>query len=309
LNKIIKKLSLLATLTLNLALAACGGATGYSAGGGSGTAADKVSINGTTYTANGSIVKISGYINQIHPYAYQLGGPMGAITMSDTQSGNRVSFQVLSTIDGWPGVYGLMSTSTGTYAMITDKSVTTGGVMLDLADGSGTGGSISINSFGDIGQPITGSFDMNLCDINATFCLAAVKKYSGTFSVIRTANFGSLTKPVTFFTSTPAAPVSYSNGITPATGKNYYIVNTNVTGGTLTITLTPATSGDVNLAVYTDAGYTTPATCDVSSTLNVIGSAAETCGITVIANQKLYLTVRQTTAAVALETYALKMTE
>jgi hypothetical protein len=310
LNQVIKKILLLAIFAISLILAACGGGGGSSGGG---TVADNVSINSTAYVVNSSTVRVSGYQMQTSPSGYQTGGPVGVIWMNDTQTGNALFFQVVSTADGWPGVHFLYGSGTGTSATITDKSVTTGGLMVDSANGNGTGGSITIDTFGDIGQQITGSFNMNLCD-NYTVCSASIKNYTGTFSVIRTANYGSLARPASVLIPVPAS-TSYTNGIHPASGKNYYAIPTNSTGGTLTLTLSPsvgfnlAPTVDVNMAVFTDAGFTTPATCDVTNTLNVAGNGVETCAVTVTANQRLYISVSQTATATAFETYTLKVAE
>jgi hypothetical protein len=59
------------------------------------------------------------------------------------------------------------------------------------------------------------------------------------------------------------------------------------------------------MAVFSDVGFSTPATCDVASTLNITGSGVETCAIAVTANQRIYMTVSQATAASAAETYEL----
>jgi hypothetical protein len=303
LKLLIKKLSLPAVISLSLTLAACGGAVGTSVGGA--TTTDSVTVNGTTYTENGTTLKIDGYLNQTSTNTYKYGGPFAYLTMTDTTSGNVLYLQVLSTASGWPGVYNLVSGGADTSANMIDKSVTTGGLMLDLANGSGTGGSITIDSFGAAGELIKGSFNINLCDANTT-CATSVKNYSGVHSISRTANYGSLARPATVSTPVPAG-TTYSYGIHPATGRNYYAITTNATGGTLTLTLTPTV--DVNMAVLTDAGFTTPATCNVTSTLNVAGTGVETCAITVTTNQKLYVTVSQTTTATNKETYTLKVAE
>lgn len=302
--QLIKKSSLLLALSISFFLASCGGG-GSSSGG---TVSDTVSINGTSYSAN-STLYIEGLLFQISQYGSLYGGPTAFITMNDRQTGNSLFFQITTTVDGWPGVYSLFSNSADTRADITDKSVTTGGlmaVMNNVAGGEATGGSITINAFGEIGQPIKGSFNINMCDRNAT-CPASLKNYTGSFNINRVANYGSITRPAYLTPMAPASAYASPNGISPATGKNYYTVASNATGGTLTITLTP--SVDVNMAVYTDAGFTTPATCNVTNTLNVVGNVVETCAITVAANQRLYFAVGQVATATAFETYTLKVTE
>lgn len=293
----IKKISLLSALSISIILSACGG-------GGSGSATgDNFSFNGAKYPANGSTVLGEGFLIQTSPDGYQYDGQTAVVFMADKPSGNELSLQVTDTVDGWPGTYSLYGGITST--RITDKSVPTGGNMQDLANGSGTGGSITVNSFGVVGQQIAGTFNVNLCDMNAV-CSASIKNYTGTFSVHRTANYGSIARSSIVSIPVPT-PTAYADGIHPATGKNYYTIPTNATGGTLTLTLTPTV--DVNMAVYTDAGFATPATCDVPSTLNVVGSGVETCAITVTANQKIYLTVSQAPAATFMETYTLNVAE
>jgi hypothetical protein len=64
---------------------------------------------------------------------------------------------------------------------------------------------------------------------------------------------------------------------------------------------------NVNLAVYTDAGYTTPAICNYDSLFNQPGLTVEGCFISVAANQRLYLSVSQEAGATAFETYTLSV--
>jgi hypothetical protein len=210
----------------------------------------------------------------------------------------------MSTINGWPGTYFLLGVGSENWAHITDTSLATNGSMLDLANGTGTGGSITIGAFGNIGQQITGSLNINLCDAT-TVCSTSIKNYTGNFSVTRTANYGSIAMPALLNPYTP--PMTWGGGIHPVTGSNYYVVTTNSIGGTLTLTLTPTV--DVNMAVFTDDGFTTPATCNVISNLNVVGSGVEICAVTVTANQKFYLTVSQIVTATSRETYTLKVSE
>ncbi|MFA6014365.1 MAG: hypothetical protein WC742_04795 [Gallionellaceae bacterium] len=299
-HRVVKQILLLAVLTFSSILAGCGG--GGSAGGGSsGIAAEYFVVDGTIYP-NGSMVHIEGYLDQTSPNAYITGGPVGVVWMS--QLNNMIYFEILSGAAGWPGTYSLSGIGAATFARITDTSVVTGGSMLDLANGSGTGGSLSIGSFGNKGQQITGSFNVTLCDA-FTVCSTSTKNYTGTFSATRTDNYGSITKPALLNAYTP--PMTWGGGIHPVTGKNYYVVTSNTIGGTLTLTNTPTV--DVNMAVFTDAGFTTPAICNVTSTLNVVGSGVETCAITVTANQMLYLSISQATAATAFETYSLTVAE
>lgn len=305
-NHVIKKISLFAALAINFLLAACGGAAGV----GGGATGDTVSINGTTYTANSSTLDVSGYVIQTSTYFSLYGGPTAIIGMNDTQSKNTLILQITSTVDGWPGVYTLLGVGKDTVAYITDKTVATGGVMQDLDNLSGgtggTGGSITVDSFGALGQAIKGSFNMKLCDKNAV-CANSIKTYIGTFNVNRKANIGSLASPVYMTTTAPANAYAYPNGINQSTGKNYYTIATNSTGGTLTLTVTPTV--DVNMAVFMDAGFTTPATCNTPNTLNLPGMSVETCAITVTPNQKLYLTMSQPASAPVFETYTLKVAE
>ena len=290
---------LLAVIVPTIMITGCGGTSSATS-----NAAPNVSINGTQYIDNGSTVGVEGFENQTSKYGYQYGGPTVVVEMNDTTSGNSLRFEAISTVDGFPEIDSLTGTS-GTTAYITDKSVSTGGNMGDFANGSSTGGTISIDSFGAAGQRIIGSYNVNLCDSN-TICSASVKNYTGNFNVIHTANYGSLSRPAQV-----SVPITspYTDGIHPATGTNFYAITTNASGGTLTVTLTPALTGDVNMAVYTDAGFATTATCDVTSTLNVVGNGAETCAITVTANQKVYVTVSQILAATDWETYMLNVAE
>lgn len=272
----ISKISLLAALLINLTLAACGGA-----GGSSGikvTAGDFVSINGVTYATNSSTVHESGALDQASQYGYLYGGSAAVISMNDAQSGNSLSFQVLSTVNGWPGVFTVLGTGTNTTAYITDKSVATSGNMQANSMASGTGGSITFSSFGAVWQPITGCFNINLCDFNAV-CAASIKNHTGSF------------------------------GIHPSTGKNYFTVLTNATGGTLTLSITLTSTVDVNMAVYSDAGFTTPATCNITNTQNVAGNGIESCAISVVGNQRIYVTVSQPASAVGQETFTLALIE
>ncbi len=297
----IKGLALLGALSLNLALTACGGGSS----GANGNAANSVEINGVTYSASGNSVYADGYVDQTSEYGYQLGGPAAVISMYDTQTGNSLYFQVLSTVDGWPGIFAVLGTGTSTTAYVTDKSVATGGNMEANSLVSGTGGTITFNSFGSVGQAITGSYNINLCDRNAA-CSASVKNYTGSFNITRAANIGSLAEPSSFQIP-QSTSIPFRFGIHPTTGKNHFIIPANATGGTMTITLTPTV--DVNMSVYADAGFTTPATCDVTSTLNVTGNGAETCAISVTANQEIYVTVSQPASATDRETFTLAMSE
>ena len=304
-NRLIKNISLLAVLPIFLTLTSCGGG----GGGNNSTSGNNVNINGTTYTENGSAVHVEGFINQTSQYGYQMGGPTVVITMDDTQSGNSLSFSIPTTNHGFPGTYNLFAFSGPNSAYITDKTVATGGNM--LVGGTGTGGAITIShSSSPVGKPLVGSFNLDLCDLNAV-CSNSIKKYTGTFSVNLTSNnLGSIAMPSGISFSAPATPVSYYEGVAPTTGKNYYFVPANATGGALTLTLIPsAPNGDVNMAVFTDAGFATPATCDVASNLSVVGGGVETCGITVAANQQIYFTVSQTNTATFMETYTLNAVE
>lgn len=293
-----KRISLFVVLSANLILSACGGGSGS----GGGTAAEYVSINGTRYAEDGSNVLVGGYLDQTSSDAYQYGGQTGFVWMYDAQSGNTMSLQFASTADGWPGTYNFVAFSTGTYAMVRDPSISANAIM--LPNGSGTGGSITIGSFGNIGQPITGSFNANLCDMYSA-CSTGIKNYAGTFSAVRIANYGSLANPASLFPS--ATPGTWTEGISPVTGKNYCVISGTSLAGTLTLSLAP--SVDVNMAVFTDAGFTSPATCNVTSHLNVAGNGMETCAITVAANQDIYMTVSQATAATVPETYDLTVSK
>ncbi len=286
-----------AVLSVNLILSACGGG---GVGGGGGTAADYISANGTQYTEDGQNTLVEGYLDQTSPDAYQFGGAVGYVLAYDVQSGNAFYFRVVSTVDGWPGVYYLSGFGEGNSAMITVPALPTSStVMQDFANGSGTGGSITIGSFGNVGQPITGSYNVNLCD--PLLCSSSIKSYTGTFRATRIANYGSIGMPT--FLTPHSPPMTLPGAISPVNGKNYYVVGGNPSGGTLTLTLTPTV--DVDLAVFTDAGFTVPATCDITSNLNVVGNGVETCTITVAATKRMYLTVSQAAAATAVETYDL----
>jgi hypothetical protein len=170
---------------------------------------------------------------------------------------------------------------------------------------TGSGGTITIDSFGSVGQTISGSYNVDLCDSNAA-CPASLKNYTGTFSTTRSANIGSMTKPARFNIPT-ATYTNYQLGIYPTTGKNYFAIPTNATGGILRIVLNP--SVDANMAIFTDPGFTTPATCDVYSNMNLPDVAPEVCNITVAANQTIYVTVSQPATATAFETFILKLAE
>jgi hypothetical protein len=91
LYQVIKRITLIAVLSFNLILTACGGGNG---GAGSGTAANYFSINSTTYTENGSTVLVRGYLNQTSPNTYKLGGPVGSVYMHDANSGNAHSLKL-----------------------------------------------------------------------------------------------------------------------------------------------------------------------------------------------------------------------
>jgi hypothetical protein len=295
-----KKIVLFAALSINLILASCG------AGGSSDVAtvvSDSMTVNGVTYSAKDSSIRLLGLVDQASQYGYQMGGPAAFFSMSDSRTGNTIYLQLLSTSNGWPGSYYLWNTTDPDTARIKDNTVATGGNM--VVQSGVNSGTVTINSFGSIGQPITGSFNINLCDSSAV-CSSSVKKYTGTFRLTRAANMGSLGKTTNLSIPQPVASV-YPFGIHPATGKNYFVIPSNATGGTLTITLVPTV--DVNMAVYTDAAFTTPATCNVVSNLNVAGNGTETCAITVAANQKTYVTVSQPASATGRETFNLSIAE
>jgi hypothetical protein len=293
-----KKAVLFAALSINLILASCG------AGGSSDVAtvvSDSMTVNGVTYSAKDSSIRLLGLVDQASQYGYQMGGPAAFISMSDSRTGNTVYLQLLSTSNGWPGSNYLWDTTDPNTARIKDNTVATGGNM--VVQSGVNSGTVTINSFGSIGQPITGSFNINLCDSSAV-CSSSVKNYTGTFRLTRAANMGSLSKTTNL--SIPQPVASYKFGIHPATGKNYFVIPSNATGGTLTIMLVPTV--DVNMAVFTDAAFTTPATCKVNN-LNVAGSGTETCAITVAANQKTYVTVSQPASATGRETFILSIAE
>jgi hypothetical protein len=279
-------------------LGGCGGGSGGTGTANSGAAADYFSINGARYTENGGMITVEGYVDQTNPEAFQLGGQVGFVRMFDAQTGKQMYLQVSGTVDGLPGTHNFVDGGSGTYAMYADTSAASGITMTNV--GGGTGGSIIFTSFSNVGQPITGSFNVNLCDISST-CSTGIKNYTGNFSAIRAPNYGSISKPARL----SPWPFPWRDGISPVTGKNHYIIAGFGTAGTLTLTLTP--SADVNMALYTDAGFTTPATCDVASALNITGSGVETCALTVAANQRVYMTVSKAAAATAPETYDLNV--
>jgi hypothetical protein len=277
-------------------LVACGGGGTGAGNGNAGAAADYFSINGSRFTENGSMVTVEGYVDQTSPEAMQFGGQVGYVWMFDAPSGKQMYLQLAGTADGLIGQYNFVEGSTGTQAIYADTSAASDVTM--MAIGSGTGGSITIGKFGNIGQPITGSFNVNLCDM-ASACSSGLQNYTGNFSAIRAPNYGSISKPARRSSSL----FPWREGISPVTGRNHYIIAGFGTAGTLTLTLTP--SVDVNMAVFSDVGFSTPATCDVASTLNITGSGVETCAIAVTANQRIYMTVSQAIAASAAETYDL----
>jgi hypothetical protein len=296
-------------LAINLTLSACGGGGGAGAAAGAtgsnATTSGSVTINGTTYSTNSSTVRVGGLVNQTSPYnTYASAATAASISMGDTQTGNSLILQVLGSASGWPGVYTAQNAGGSTTAYITDKSVVTGGNM-QVVGAPGSGGTITIDSFGSVGQTIAGSFNLNLCDGIAT-CPASLKNYTGTFSATRSANVGSLAKPAKFNIPT-ATYTNYQLGIHPTTGKNYFAIPTNATGGILRIVLNPSVATD--MAIFTDPGFTTPATCDVYSSMNLPDVAPEVCNITVAANQTIYVTVSQPATATAFETFILKLAE
>lgn len=280
-----------------MTLSACGGG-GDSSGASTGS---YMTINGNTYSPNSAATVVS--VNQTSLLNYSLGGPAFTVAMSDSASGTLVNISTVTTASGLPSVNSL-STSSGTTAIFMEKSGGSTVTYGDFANPTTTNGNATVKTFGEIGQQVTGSFDLNLC-LQAT-CSASVKNFKGEFSANRLPNNGSSLSPIIISPMITNSQYKATHGIAPQTGANYYQVTT-ATAGTATITLSPTT--DVDLAVYSDAAFSTPATCDITSTLAVVGSGTETCAITTAANQKLYLKASQKQSVTSRDTYTLTITK
>jgi hypothetical protein len=149
--------------------------------------------------------------------------------------------------------------------IVRDSTVTESELRVDVNNGVTTGGTITVDSFGNVGQPITGSYNVKLCTtVTNTSCASPVKNYSGNYRVVRTVNYGSLGFPIPMasYALSKGATLSKTDGIAPANGKNYYSVLF-AAAGTAYIALSPNANSaalkvsptvNVNIAVYTDAG-------------------------------------------------------
>ena len=203
------------------------------------------------------------------------------------------NFDAVSSTYGQTYFLGYVADTAGT---LTFASGSANAVFMDTQmemgdDGTYAPGSITVSSYGAVGELVVGSYDVNLCefgDLFANACGLGSTNYTGSFSAVREANAGTNASPKGL--TIGAAETHHVSDLHG--GLNVYSVD--VVAGTEYVINVTGLSADVLLAEYNnDASTYTSGTPGCVS--NNAGTTDESCTVTALGT-KLYFTIGGTEA-------------
>ncbi|MDH5752559.1 MAG: PKD domain-containing protein, partial [Deltaproteobacteria bacterium] len=217
---------------------------------------DSFSINGTIYT--------EGSINPDDPWIFSyrdITQPFGILTYvymltNDDGLGNYDKYFMLIAAGDTTGTYPIDNylNATATY-----QANGTSDLVYYADDLNVPGENLVITSYGDVDQPITGTYMANLCYWEYDKCDGVPynpENFYGTFTATRDPDLGS--------SLNPQYEIYTRHGVRSIFGANYYQVDVEPWVD-VEVRITNVTD-DVGLAVYTDSTYTNAISCTTATT-------------------------------------------